>query len=107
MITLRFCPRMVTSASTNCCTLSKSHSSPGTIWKCHLYWPVSGFTATTEQAYRLSLPLDCLRTVRHPLPHGGAAAQLPPLAFPGCRGLLHGFVLETLRGIARHRIKLP
>src|SRR5262249_30693181 len=38
---------------------------------------------------------------------GAAAADLPPLAAPGGRGLLQVLALEGLRRVARHRVEAP
>src|SRR5690606_18472844 len=48
-----------------------------------------------------------LGIVRDRVPRGAAAAELPPLAAPRLRSHPHRFVLEAVRGITGHEIKLP
>src|SRR5690606_26267364 len=48
-----------------------------------------------------------LGIVRHRVPDGAAAAELPPLAVPRLGGHRHRFVLEAVRGIAGHREETP
>ncbi len=48
-----------------------------------------------------------LRIVGHRIPHGAAAAVLPPLAGPRLRGALHQRVLEAVLRIAGHCVETP
>ena len=48
-----------------------------------------------------------LGIVRDRVPHRAAAAELPPLAAPGLRGLLEVRAFEGLRRIAGHRVETP
>ncbi len=47
------------------------------------------------------------RVVGHGIPHGSAAAELPPLAGPGLRRHLQDRVFKRLRGIAGHGVETP
>ena len=48
-----------------------------------------------------------LRVVGHRVPDRAAAAELPPLAVPGLRGLLENRRFERLRRIAGHGVEAP
>ena len=82
-----------------------------------------------EATYRLSLPVlvslvrsacgprlgvagadvdqFALGVVGYPVPDRAAAAELPPLALPGCGGLAHRLGLKALGGIAGNGVELP
>src|SRR6476660_4305736 len=45
--------------------------------------------------------------VRHAVPYGAPAAELPPLAFPGRGSFAHSLVLKTFGWIARDRVEFP
>src|SRR5262245_36023565 len=48
-----------------------------------------------------------IRVVGHAVPHGAAAAVLPPFAGPGFGCGFHGFVLESFCRIAGNRVEAP
>jgi len=48
-----------------------------------------------------------LGIVGNRIPHGAAAAALPPFAGPGGRGLLEDRILERLRRVSRHSVEAP